>query len=245
MNIFLNTIKKVNLLSLNIYVGHDLLKPIIIHEIDNPIDPDFATAMSVYQKAFPPGLMTIETREFVQALNPVQQSNYTYHLWAIRATESSEVEGMASFFSFPKVGFGGYVAFEGSLKGTWRIKLLIARMEQQMLRDRHPNDADGWYVETNLPNNKSIFSRLGFYEVNINYEQPFLESSQSGLQMRLFYKPYGRVYEVPKVRCTEFLDSISQIFKVVYGISTPQENSSYKKLEAQIPLFADDLISFY
>jgi Acetyltransferase (GNAT) family len=240
---FLNGREKVKVLSLDRYVGYDADKPMNIREITSTSDPDFAAVMSVYQHAFLPGFLTIDSQDFAQALTLTQQPNCTYHLWAIRTTTEAKIEGMTSFFSFPNAGFGGYIAFEGSLQGSWRTRSLLARTEQQMLQDRHPNNAEGWYIETDLTKQRSPFLRMGFYEVNIEYEQPPLTEMQASSQIRLFYKPFGRVYEIPKVKCDDFLESIAQIFQSVYGIDTPQTHPSYQKLATQVALFPDGLIS--
>ncbi len=244
MAAFLNKQQKVNLLSLDRYVGYDPDKPMDIHEVTSTADADFSAVMSVYQNAFPPNLLTIEPEDFAQALALAQQPNCTYHLWAIRTTAEAKVEGMASFFLFPSAGFGGYVAFEGSLQGTWRVRSLLVRMEQRMLGDRHPNNAEGWYIETDLAKKKSPFLRMGFYEVDVEYEQPPLSKMQLGSQIRLFYKPFGRVYGTPKVKCGEFLDAIAQTFQVVYSIKQPKQHLSYQKLETHIALFPDGLMKF-
>lgn len=244
MAAFLNGQQKINVLSLCHYVGYESVKPMDIREVACTVDPDFSAVMSVYQNAFPPNLLTIELQDFIKALALDQPPNCTYHLWAIRAMAEAKVEGMASFFSFPMAGFGGYVAFEGALQGTWRGRSLLARVEQQMLQDRHPNNAEGWYIETDLVKKRSPFLRLGFYEVDVEYEQPPLTEMQVSSQIRLFYKPFGRVYGTPKVKCSDFLNAIVQIFQIVYGIEKPQQNLSYKKLEAQITLLSDGLVSF-
>jgi hypothetical protein len=240
---FLNERDKVNILALDRYVGYDSNKPMNIREVTSTIDPDFPAVMLVYQNAFPPGLLTIDSQDFAQAIALSQQPNCTYHLWAIRTIAEAKVEGMTSFFSFPIAGFGGYIAFAGSLQGSWRTRSLLARTEQQMLQDRHPNNAEGWYVETDLTKQRSPFLRMGFYEVNIEYEQPPITEMQVSSQIRLFYKPFGRIYETPKIKCADFLEAIANIFHFVYGIDKPQLHPSYQKLVRQVTLFSDGLIS--
>jgi hypothetical protein len=66
-----------------------------------------------------------------------------------------------------------------------------------------------------------------------------------GSQIRLLYKPFGRCYGKPKVKCSDFLDAIEQTFSIVYGVELPKQHSSYQKLEAQTNLFSDGLIKFY
>jgi GNAT superfamily N-acetyltransferase len=246
MAAFLDRRRGVPVLSLARYLGRDPLKSMDIRDVKSPDEADFAAVMSVYQRSFPASPLTIQPQEFGEALASVEKfkQSFHYHLWAIRTTPTAPVEGMASFFSFPGAGFGGYVTFEGSLSGTWRTRSLLARMEQQMLQDREPDDVGGWYIETDLAKKRSPFLRLGFWEVDIEYEQPPLSEQQVSLQIRLFYKPFGRVYGMPKVKCSDFLTAIAQIFRVVYRIDPPQQHPSYRKLAAQVDLFVDGWMRF-
>ncbi|TRV42232.1 MAG: hypothetical protein EWV52_00700 [Microcystis panniformis Mp_MB_F_20051200_S6D] len=112
------------------------------------------------------------------------------------------------------------------------MRPLPARMEQQMLQERELDDVGGWYIETDLK--RSLFLRLGFWEVDVKYEQPPLSEQQVSLPIRLFYKPFGHVYGKPKVKCSDFLKAIARIFQVVYRIETPTQHPCYLKLKKQV-----------
>lgn len=244
---FLDERPEVPVLRLDSYIGCDTCKPIHIRDVTNPTETDFAAVISIYQKAFPPSLLTVEPQKFAQALTLMKQldrTSFHYHLWAIRATAEAKVEGMASFFAFPAAGFGGYVAFTGSLRGTWRLRSLLARLEQQMLQDLAASKAEGWYIETDLARKPSLLLRLGFFEVDVDYEQPPLAEGQVSSRIRLCYKPFGRVYGKPKVKRGEFLDAVGQLFQIVYGIDSPRQHPSYHKLEMQVALFSDGWVRF-
>ena len=71
---------------------------------------------------------------------------------------------MASFFTFPDAGFGGYIALDGSLRHSGRFPLLLARMEERMIRDAI--GANGSYIECN-PKQEPLFARHGFYTVDL------------------------------------------------------------------------------
>ena len=234
MTAFLDGRREVPVLSLARYLGQ--YPSMEISDVKKPDEADFAAVMSVYQSSFPVSPLTIGPQEFAEALASVekyeQSFGFHYHLWAIRITPTAPVEGMASFFSFPEAGFCGYVAFQGSLSGTWRMRPLLARMEQQMLQERELDDVGGWYIETDLK--RSLFLRLGFWEVDVKYEQPPLSEQQVSLPIRLFYKPFGRVYGKPKVKCSDFLKAIARIFQVVYRIETPTEHPCYLELKKQV-----------
>jgi len=237
---FLDARPEIPTIDMASYVGNNPLKHLSITPIISETDQDFWGVMSVYKDAFNQSLLAIQTEDFIQALHSVQDADieYNYNLWAIRAEPTSKIAGMASFFTFPIAGFGGYIVFDRSLRGTGRLRELVARMELQMLKDQA--NTKGWYIETNSPQ----FLQLGFREIDVEYELPPLAGQEVGLKFRLFYKPYGRVYDEVKLTCDEFLMAMEQIFQIVYQIKAPRSHPSYTKLEACINSFQDGQISF-
>ena len=114
---------------------------------------------------------------------------------------------MASFFTLPSAGFGGYVALTGSLRGKGRLLPLLRRMEQRMVQDGSTNK--GWYIECGENTDRSRFTRHGFREINVDYRQPLLPGAEStesaGEMLHLLYKPFGRgTMRAPSSRLGDF-----------------------------------------
>ncbi len=138
-----------------------------------------------------------------------------YHLWAVYASAGQPCEGMASFFTLPSAGFGGYVALTGSLRGKGRLLPLLRRMEQRMVQDGSTNK--GWYIECGENTDRSRFTRHGFREINVDYRQPLLPGAEStesaGEMLHLLYKPFGRVYEGAELKVGDLLSALADILR--------------------------------
>ena len=153
------------------YVGRDDERPLAIRAIAGAHDPDLGAVLAVYAQTFSGGPTDISPASLRDAVvaGGSRDGGGRYHLWAIRPGAAPKVEGMASFFTFPEAGFGGYVTLTGSLRGTGRFRLLQARVEEQMVRDAV--GASGWYIECD-PRQEAQFARLGFHAVDCDYRQP-------------------------------------------------------------------------
>src|SRR5204862_5379481 len=155
----------VSTIPLTRYVGRDPARPLDVHEIAGANDADLDAALAVYQRAFPAGPTAVEPAVLRHALErrPQGSEPSAYHLWALRAKADSAVEGMASFFTLPTAGFGGYLTLDGSLRGTGRLRPLVARIEERMLRD--DLDARGWYAECRRDSIQArVLARVGLSE---------------------------------------------------------------------------------
>jgi hypothetical protein len=229
---------RVPLVPLMTYIGHDPAHPLSIREIARVADLDLDATLAVYAAAFPPGPTSVTPASFRASLasrRHVEQP-HADHLWAIRPSPAAPVSGMASFYTLPGAGFGGYLAFAAGLRGTGRLPAMLARIETQMVCDgKH---ARGWYVECALDGVvAAIFERHGFREVAVRYRQPLLNgsaSSSEGIPQRLLYKDFGAVYEAPRIGVTEFLDSIARIYATAYRIERPRAHPLYDALAAEV-----------
>jgi GNAT superfamily N-acetyltransferase len=219
--------------SLSHYMGHDPDRPLMLSEITSEYDPDLDAVLAVYRQAFPGGPTDISPAQLRQAVVARSRNALSdYHLWAIRSGATQRIEGMASFFTFPAAGFGGYVTLSGSLRGNGRFPLLLARIEERMIRDAV--GARGWYIECE-PRQEALFAHLGFHAVDCAYRQPPLSDGdmkppQAAPSLRLMYKEFGRNFEPPVVSCAAFLAAMRQIFTGVYEIERAEGNASYRVL---------------
>jgi GNAT superfamily N-acetyltransferase len=237
MSRYLDAVETVPMMSLRAYTGCDPARPLVIDEITGADDPALAAGLAVYLRAFPGGLTDVTADDFRAALSHVESnaSNTHYHFWAIRAARGAAVEGMASFFTFPDAGFGGYIALEGSLRRTGRFPLLLARVEQRMIRDA--NGAKGWYIECN-PQQEELFARRGFRTVDFDYAQPPLPGGRryapdAAPPLLLMYKAFGRSFGTPALSVEKFYDTMARIFRAVYRVKDVPHSPFYRRLREQ------------
>jgi len=232
----------VPLMSLGAYVGVDARAPLVTEEIRGGDDVGLERALSVYRAAFPGGPTDIDAEGFRRALRGSNADRSRYHLWAVRGGDNQPVAGVASFFTFPGCGFGGYVALTGVLRGTRRFPLLLARMEEQMLRDRL--GATGWLIECEA-DREALFKKQGFHTVDVEYRQPPLKGAAADAPiLLLMYKEFGRRFSVPRWSTSDFLIAMRQIFAGVYEIAAPDRADAFRHIEAQVARLGDGQIRF-
>ncbi len=207
---------------LHAYTGCDAARPFLIHEVTEPAEAELGAALAVYARAFPGGRTDLRPDDFRAAL--LERKSGTpemrYHFWAIRRSQDAPVEGMASFFTFRHAGFGGYIGLQGSLQHTRRLPLLLARIEQRMIRDEL--GAVGWYIECD-PKQEALFAGHSFYTVDLAYAQPPLPGGSpyppiEAPPLRLMYKSFGRSFAPPELSVRTFRDSMARVFSTVYGL---------------------------
>ena len=167
-----------------------------------------------------------------------------YHLWALREKPGSAVAGMASFFSLPGVGFGGYVALAPPLRGRRRLRSIGARIEAQMRRDK--TGARVWLIECE-PGSKALamFERLGFREIALEYHQPALPGREGeSPRLALGYKEFGAVYGPPDLGRDELREMIREVFKTVYGVTVAEQAGPITALDAQMRGWPTDAVEW-
>ncbi|MET1083166.1 MAG: hypothetical protein ABWY12_09000, partial [Burkholderiales bacterium] len=203
-------------------------------ELRDAAQPEFAAAIDVYQRAFESPSTTVESASFVHELRRHSESRYRYHLWAVRGRGNGLVAGMASFFGFAGVGFGGYVVLEGELRGAGCLKPLLAKMEQQLVADEL--GMRGWLIECESVIVAEIFRRCGFYELEVGYSQPVLPGAAAGgtPPLILMYKRFGRVYGPPRLTSGELLAGLAEVMRHVYRVAEPLTHSTLRAVAARI-----------
>lgn len=233
----LDATDSVETLSLLAYVGRDPERSVSIREVVEGSDPDLAGVLSLYCQAFPPGPTTVEPDALAPGRERGRRADHVRHLWAIRSSPAAPVQGMASFFTLPGAGFGGYVALDRALRGTGWLRPLLARIEEQMVRD--DRGARGWYIECDpLGSPPARFAAAGFREVAVTYRQPSLRPGHAAVpdatpRVHLMYKEFGRTYHDPLVTRHDLLAAVEWIFRVVYRIDDPRRHPLFRDLERQ------------
>jgi hypothetical protein len=222
---YLDARTDVPLIPLDHYVGHDPRRPLDIRELTTD-DPDLPAVRAVYAASFTDGATAVDPKSLGRA-SALAGPHAAYHLWALRPTPDAPVAGLASFFTLPEAGFGGYVALAPPLRGTDRLALLLARIESQMVRDRL--GATGWFVECEDAV-LSRFRRAGFHELAVPYRQPALRPGGPAPALHLLYKEFGRTYAPPVITAEFVLAALRRILSVVYGVERPADDPVYREI---------------
>ncbi len=246
---YLDDVDTVNTIPLRSYVGYDDTKPLAIEEITSIDHPDIDNALTVYHCSFSDSPVTALSDDFKNAISASSSGEelFNFHFWSLRSAPENPVEGMASFFTFPNAGFGGYLTLSGTLKGNGRLRLLLARMEELMIKDN--KNASGWYIECEPHGQHLIFNHLGFREIAINYRQPPLEGQPKydlaeTPDLRLMYKDFGNNYHEPQIKRDEFLNSIEWVYRIVYKVPQPKQSLFFQDMEKQVAAFKDGFVIF-
>ncbi|MEU7142164.1 GNAT family N-acetyltransferase [Nocardia sp. NPDC046473] len=222
------------------YVSGIGKEELYISEVVTDQDPEMAEAIRVYSEIFTDPSTAVPSAYLTEALTPgglINRQGYRYHLWTIRGAAEQKAEGIASFLTMPHAGFGGYVGFDPILRGTGLLRSLIMRIEERMVRDigelgMRIADIPGWYIECDGDTNRTIFSGVGFQELDITYEQPAITPGPCRV-LHLMYKPFGRVYQQAVIDRTAFLDAMEEIYQAIYRVD-PDQSDTFSRLHASL-----------
>jgi len=215
-------------------IGEDAPRAFGVLEVRDARAPEFEAAIGVYGRAFATPATAVEPASFVRGLKRYGESGYRYHLWGIRDEANRSIAGMASFFSFDGMGFGGYVVLEAGLRGAGCLRPVLARIEQQMRAD--DCGVRGWLIECENDETSAIFAHCGFRALALDYQQPILPGAvvASTVPLQLMYKPLGRVYASPVLSGEELLAGLAQVLRYVYRVDDPQAHATYRSVAAQV-----------
>jgi hypothetical protein len=198
------------------------------------------TVLDIYAREFNEGPTSFPRDLFKKSLISFRDTAkyYGYHLLSIKTNPEGAPQGMASFFTFPGAGFGGYIVFDPSIRGKGFLPEVITAIERSMVMDKR--GAHGWYGECDPADGTApIFKKQGFYEVDIIYRQPPLYGRspykiEAAPIMHLIYKEFGENFEPPKIPAKDLLDALIWIFRVVYDIDQPDASEFYQSVRRQV-----------
>ena len=216
---------EVPLASLAAYVGRAPDRCVFEREVTGIDDTDVGGVLSQYVGQFRNAATTVSPEVFARSLAcGAPCSDFDYHLWSFRASADGPIAGMASFFTFPAVGFGGYLTLGPGLRGRGLLREALTLVERRMVVDRR--GAEGWLIECEPGEAAAgMFRRLGFREVDIEYRQPPLPGAGEPLdspRLHLLYKGFGDSCRAPAISVERFLEGLAQVFRVVYEIEQPE-----------------------
>jgi GNAT superfamily N-acetyltransferase len=196
--------------------------------------------LDIYAQSFNHGPTSVSVDSFRNSVINRRHAGqpYAYHLLSIRTDLSDQPRGMASFFTFPGVGFGGYLVLDPSIRRKGHLTEIIRVIERVILADNI--EASGWLGECD-PNDDSIpaFLKRGFYEVDVKYRQPPLHgepfySFRNAPVLHLIYKEFGDTFQRPRLTTEEFLGMMSWVYRIIYRIESPEASEYYRDMERQL-----------
>ena len=211
---------RVALVPLQSYVGRGDALPLRVSEIETP-DGNFRAAMRMLEnEILSPGRL-VAGAEFKRAL-----ARRRYHLWSLARPGGRKPEGVASFFTLRRAGFGGYIVLGTTLRGKGMLRPLLARIEEQMIRDA--TRAEGWFVECDQRSMRP-FLATGFREVPVEYRPPTVGTGESRApeRLRLLYKAFGAA-AAPRLTRSFVLACVADILREVYGMRQPRRHGCYR-----------------
>jgi hypothetical protein len=118
------------------------------------------------------------------------------------------------------------------LRGTHKLRPLIAQIEERMLRDQGSGLASyrgrGWYVECAGEPEVEIFLKVGFFKVDLPYFQP-PSVAACERKLHLLFKPFGKSYASPRIHAPELKEDIWEIYTEVYNIRDTNANECFNE----------------
>jgi hypothetical protein len=141
MRRFLHARSSVGLRSFSEYLGWDEERQVHVSEVLGADDAELGEAIRVYKDIFTDRGPALANGGFENAFGPDGLSNlwaqgYRYHLWTLRGQADGQREGVACFLTMPSAGFGRCFGFIERVRGPHKLDQLVARAEEQMVRDR-------------------------------------------------------------------------------------------------------------
>ena len=236
----LASLENIELLPLPKYVADVSARRLTYRDVITEGGEGLDAILDVYSQAFRPSRTGVDRELFKRFITNYQRevSPFGYHLLAIKALSSALPQGMASFFTFPCFGFGGYLVLEAAIRGKGHLAEVISVIERYMVRDHR--ETKGWLIECDPDEGTAaIFKKCGFYEVSIHYLQPPLWGTppytvEQAPVLQLMYKPMGENFGLPILDTEDFLHAMRRILQAVYRVDRAEENPFYLNIVEQV-----------
>jgi GNAT superfamily N-acetyltransferase len=233
------------------YLGEPASLPFAVREARHGDAETLRQIAGVYERCFPPSATALQPGAFAETLASGRHEGkgYRYHLWGLADRETGRIAGMASYYSFRRVGFGGYLCLEGALTGRGLLKRLVSCIERQMIQDGF--ELQGWLIECDPQGRETIakFEKVGFHQLAVTYHQPPLfdarDSEPTGPQLTLLYKGLGAGFgERPRLEVSVFIEAMTEILKFGYRIDDPGKSKEFQSLVAQTRQMRNGVIAW-
>jgi GNAT superfamily N-acetyltransferase len=231
---------RVPLLPLLAAIGHGSVLPLQLHEVRAP-GHRLDQAARLAQSAIPVPGHGAAPGVYRQALAASGRGGMHYHLWALSAPGSRAVQGMASFFSLPSLGFGGYLVLAGPLRGRGLLAPLLARMEARMRADDvAPGVTQPGSMIECAADTAPLFMRQGYARVPLVWRPPALTPGAEAPELQLLYKPLGAAYPPIWLEADFVRRALREILLHVYGVAQPARHASYRLALTTLVTLATD-----
>jgi GNAT superfamily N-acetyltransferase len=229
----------ISLVLLAFYIGDASVRRLMFTDLTGEHRDELDVVLDIYAREFSDGPTSVPRELFKQALmsDMLEGKPFDYHLISIKTADGATPQGMASFFTFPGAGFGGYIVFDPATRGKGYLSEVITFIERRMVMDK--KGGCGWYCEcAPSDDTASIFKKRGFYEVDIIYRQPPLYGQPQYIFdeapiLHLMYKEFGDNFEPPRLSTDDFLCALSWIYRVIYQIDEPEVSEYYQQVRMQ------------
>ncbi|WP_407280253.1 GNAT family N-acetyltransferase [Aromatoleum evansii] len=223
---------RVALVPLGRYVGQEPTDGLLIETVSSPVRPPdgIATAVAIARAAIPVPGRVAAAQDFAAAFAVGDSGAARYHLWLLRAAADAPVEGMASFFTLPTAGFGGYLVLAGSLRGRGLLRPVLARIEARMRQDG--TSAESWFIECGTES-VAVFRHVGFVEVPCDYRPPAVGGGPPGgapERLHLLFKPFGMRRAPDRLDRNFVCRALREILCFVYAIGNPAAAACYRRV---------------
>lgn len=211
---------EVALVPLERYVGRGCALPLRIEPI-HAGHPHFRPALRMLEKEIAVAGRLASEAEFRRALQ-----GRGYHLWSLRLPGARGPLGVASFFTLPRAGFGGYIVLGAKLRSKGVLRPLLARIEERMIKDA--KHAHGWFIECDRRSMRP-FVAVGFRKVEVDYRPPRVGAAgpEKPERLELLYKSFGWS-PASGLTCSFVLACVADILRHVYGVRSPRQHACYR-----------------
>lgn len=243
---YLGARARIPLQPLQHYVGEDPQRAFSIEDLGaagpRPAAGCIDALVALARAAIPAAGRVAAAADFEHALAAAHGGGPPYHLWTLRAPGEAAVSGMASFFTLPSAGFGGYIVLSGALRGRGLLPLLLARIERRMIEDG--GGSRGWFIECG-EESVAAFLRCGFTELVLDYRPPTVGAAAPAAlpeRLRLLYKRFGLACRPLRLDTGFVRLALREILRAVYGVAAPARHPCYQRARAGLALAAGDAV---
>lgn len=218
------------------YIGRDPRLGVI--PVTEDSGPAWKALLAVYHRHFPPGPTVVEDGLIAARLARTWPDGSRYHVWALTSAEGGDIHGMATFFSMPRAGFLGYLAFDPELRGRGLARVACKRMEEQLIRSQ-PN-IKHWYVECEPGTpQQAAFEAIGFRPLPVVYRAPPVGPGADGMAegpaMTLLRKRLGDDLIPVQADAADLRRDMLTILRTVFGLPEAEKSACYRLFSASLP----------
>lgn len=220
------------------YIGRDAQRTLRVCPLTTDSGPEWEGFLAVYHRHFRPGPTVVEDGLIATRLARTWFDGSRYHVWALASAEGAAIQGMATFFSMPGVGFLGYLALDPELRGRGLTRVVCKRIEEQLIRSQ--SSTTHWYVECEPGTpQQAAFEAIGFRPLPVVYRAPPVGSGADGMAegpaMTLLRKRLGDDLMPDEVSAADLRRDILAILRTVFDLQEAERSTCYQLFSDSLP----------